>query len=340
MRHLHGQTLHCAFLLRPGFDLLSLAGALDVLRAANELLGERAYAPRLVGIDAVAVPSASGAALAVEASLTTVGPVGALYVMAEDLPGERETPDALLHSLGSALSAAGGVLGGCGNGGAWLALARLMEGYRWTAHWAQREAISERFPNSLVSNHLYEVDRTRLTCAGHGASIDLFLAWMALRHGEPLALQLAPQFGLDRLRAVQERQRAPATARLGGSCKLADAIALMENNLSEPLSTEDIAGLVGVSRRQLERLFKQHLDALPSRWYLELRLARAQRLLRQSSQSILQIGLACGFASGAHFSTAYRTYFGRTPRDERSTRLASWRQPEPASVPIPTTETP
>jgi len=110
-------------------------------------------------------------------------------------------------------------------------------------------------------------------------------------------------------------------------------VALMEANLGEPLPTEDIARLVGVSRRQLERLFKQHLDELPSRYYTELRLARALRLLQQTSQSILQIALACGFASGSHFSNAYRARFGRTPRDERSQRAAAWRGQTPQENP-------
>jgi transcriptional regulator GlxA family with amidase domain len=146
------------------------------------------------------------------------------------------------------------------------------------------------------------------------------------RHGERLQLQLLAHFGLERLRQEHERQSEAAAARAGGSAKLAEAVALMQANLGEPLSTEDIAGLVGVSRRQLERLFRQHLDTLPSRWYLEQRLQRAQRLLQQSSQSILQVGLGCGFTSGAHFSNAYRGFFGRTPRDERSARAAAWRQ--------------
>ena len=86
--------------------------------------------------------------------------------------------------------------------------------------------------------------------------------------------------------------------------------------------TEEIARLVGVSRRQLERLFKQYLNSLPSRYYLELRLVRARQLLQQTSQSILQIGLSCGFSSGPHFSSAYRNHFGITPREQRTQRLS------------------
>ncbi|WP_374428872.1 helix-turn-helix domain-containing protein, partial [Ideonella dechloratans] len=143
-----------------------------------------------------------------------------------------------------------------------------------------------------------------------------------------------------RLRPREERQRLPLAAPLGGgSAKLAEAVALMEANLGEPLPTEEIARLVGVSRRQLERLFKQHLDALPSRWYLELRLDRARDMLRQTHQSILQIALSCGFASGPHFSNAYRARYGHTPREERSPQAVAWRAAQSgvslAQAPVP-----
>jgi transcriptional regulator GlxA family with amidase domain len=108
--------------------------------------------------------------------------------------------------------------------------------------------------------------------------------------------------------------------------KLAEALALMKANFEEPLPGDDIARLVGVSRRQLERLFKQHLDTLPSKHYLELRLAHARLLLQDSSQSILQVGLACGFSSGPHFSSTYRAHFGITPREERSRRVSTYWQ--------------
>ncbi|KPF66832.1 hypothetical protein IP84_15170 [beta proteobacterium AAP99] len=108
--------------------------------------------------------------------------------------------------------------------------------------------------------------------------------------------------------------------------KLTEALALMKANFEEPLPGDDIARLVGVSRRQLERLFKQHLDTLPSKHYLEMRLAHARTLLQESSQSILQVGLACGFSSGPHFSSTYRAHFGMTPREERSRRVSTYWQ--------------
>jgi len=217
-------------------------------------------------------------------------------------------------------------MGGLDAGAACLAEAGLLRGHRAAIHWPHVAALAERHVDIVVSHHCYEIDRGRLSAAGHLASQDLLIAWFGLRHGDRVAQELVGALGLERLRASDERQRVPTSARLGGgSAKLAEAVALMEANLGEPLATEDIARLVGVSRRQLERLFKQHLDALPSRWYMELRLNRARRLLQQTSQSILQIGLSCGFASGPHFSNAYRAHFNHTPRDERSRRAEAWR---------------
>lgn len=87
----------------------------------------------------------------------------------------------------------------------------------------------------------------------------------------------------------------------------------MEANIEEPLTTDEIAQHVCVSRRQLERIFKQYLNRVPSQYYLELRLNKARQMLMQTSKSIIQIGLSCGFSSGPHFSSAYRNFFGATP---------------------------
>lgn len=99
------------------------------------------------------------------------------------------------------------------------------------------------------------------------------------------------------------------------------AIELMDNNVEEPLSTDEIADYVHISRRQLERLFKRYLNVLPARYYLQLRLQRAQHLLVTTSKSIVQIGLTCGFSSGPHFSSSYKSYYGITPREERAKRF-------------------
>ncbi len=323
------------FVLLPGPGLLPLAGALDALQLANQVLDAPAYEPLLLSPQGGPVAAATATTMATRA-LHEAGALDAVFVVADALPATQQQWQAPWLGWLQQHAAAGATLGGIGAGAGWLAEAGLLAGHRATVHWPHIGPLVERHPDVLVSQRLYEIDRNRLSCAGHQAARDLFIAWLGQRHGERLALELAAAFGLERLRRPDERQRVPVAARLGtGSAKLAEAVALMEANLSEPLPTEDIARLVGVSRRQLERLFRQHLDALPSRWYLALRLERARRLLRQTPQSVLQIGLGCGFASGPHFSNAYRAHFGHTPRDERARHAAPWSARSEAAATAP-----
>jgi transcriptional regulator GlxA family with amidase domain len=326
-----------AILLLPRGPLLPAAGAIEALRAGNALLGGRALEVLLVSPDGRPVRCAGGETVQADAALDRCGDLAGLFVVA-DAPPTAADADWVAQSLqprGRELDRRSGALGGIGCGAAWWAQAGLMNGYRCCVTSVHASETALRWPHAMVGSGHHVHDRNRWTCAGGTAAIELVIRWFGVRHGERLQLQLLAHFGIERLRQEHERQSEAAAARAGGSAKLAEAVALMQANLGEPLSTEDIARLVGVSRRQLERLFKQHLDTLPSRWYLEQRLQRARRQLLHSSQSILQIGLGCGFASGAHFSNAYRSFFGRTPRDERTARAAAWRGEAPAAPPDP-----
>jgi transcriptional regulator GlxA family with amidase domain len=317
------------FVLLPGHSLLACAAAAEALAAANDLLGEARYRVVRLSADGLPVPAACGTAVGVDAALGASGPLAAAFVVAERLPPAAEVTSAgdeaaRVRDWLRDQAQAGAWLGGLGCGAAWLAEAGLLAGYRATVHHAQVGLLGDRHPQTVFSSNVYEIDRDRLSCGPGTASLDLLIAWLAREHGESVVPPLLAHFGLERLRARDERQRAPAAAPVTNA-KVTEALALMEANLEEPLPTDEIARLVGVSRRQLERLFKQHLDDMPSRYYIELRLMRARRLLRHSGQSILQIALACGFASASHFSNAYRARFGHTPRDERSPRAADWR---------------
>jgi AraC family transcriptional regulator, L-arginine-responsive activator len=309
-----------AFLLLPRFSLVALSAAVEVLEQANVAFGERLFTCTLLSPEGTAVKSGSGISVQVEAGLQTSLDFDAVFVIS-DAPLPQQGDNAVLAWLQSH-AAYGATAGGIGTGGYLLARAGLLSGYRATIHWPYAGVFAENFPDTIVSSNLFEIDRERLTAAGGNASFDMMLAWIAARHGDEIVAELMDHFGHERQRASSEHQRVPLAARIGGGQpKLTEAVSLMEANYEEPLPTEEIARLVGVSRRQLERLFKQYLNSLPSRYYLELRLNRARHLLQQTSQSILQIGLSCGFSSGPHFSSAYRNHFGITPRDQRTQRM-------------------
>jgi transcriptional regulator GlxA family with amidase domain len=213
--------------------------------------------------------------------------------------------------------------GGVGAGVLWLAEAGALNGVKTALPWSLYADADSRADQAVFTPHLYEIDGNRLTCCGGAASVDFALTLIDIIFGSNVQAPVKELLCVDRVRGREERQRVALQARFGTlQPKLTEAVTLMEANIEEPLSTDEIAQLAGVSRRQLERLFKQYLGSLPSRYYLELRLQRARQLLIDTNNSIVQVGLMCGFSSGSHFSTAFGALFGNTPREERQRRLA------------------
>ena len=306
--------VHLAFLYWPDVRPLTLALVDEVLQLAARLHPEACY--QVAWLQAAAAPSGGWA----------------LPGQAEGAAGERlfllaEEPPELSHELGEQLRQrvrSVALLGAVGAGLYPLAQLGLLDGYRVALHWRWQDDFVERFPQVSASSQLFEWDRERVSACGGLAVLDMLLDMLARDHGSELAGAIAEELVLERIREGSERQRVPLRNRLGASHpKLSQAVLLMEAHIEEPLTTDEIAQQVCVSRRQLERIFKQYLNRVPSQYYLELRLNRARQMLQQTSTSIVQIGLSCGFSSGPHFSSAYRNFFGVTPREDRNLSRAA-----------------
>ena len=307
------------FLLLPHASMADLAIATEVLTRANQLAERRAYEFLPLSLTGEMVTMSNGMRMPVDLPLAHAPKLDVLVVLADEV-GIDVSADELAKAIGGQLTEHM-LLAGVGCGSYWLARAGLMAGHRATIHGQEISRLTDEFPDVIVSSNLFEQDGQRLSCAGGAATFDFMKALVAANLGQEFVATLSEVFSMERLRPGSERQRIPLATRIGGSQpKLTEAVSLMEANIEEPLTTDDIAYYVGVSRRQLERLFKQHLGTVPSKYYLELRLSRARQLLQQTSKSIVQIGLACGFSSGPHFSSTYRSHFGITPREERAQR--------------------
>lgn len=303
------------FILWPDTRPLTLALAEEALYLAGQLQPEASYDLRVLRIeeDAERLPEASWAG--------RLAGCEKLFLLADE-PAVG-APPALATELRCA-AREGCMLGGLSAGVYPLAQLGLLDGYRAAVHWRWQEDFAERFPRVATTGHLFDWDRDRLTACGGMAVLDLLLAVLAQDHGAELACAVSEELVVERIREGGERQRIPLQNRLGSSHpKLTQAVLLMEANIEEPLTTDEIAQHVCVSRRQLERIFKQYLQRVPSQYYLELRLKRARQLLLQTGKSIIQIGLSCGFSSGPHFSSAYRNFFGATPREDRNQRRSA-----------------
>lgn len=307
------------FLLLPQYSMIAFSSAIEPLRMANRLAGRELYRWRAYTLDGAAVAASNGLHVQPDAPADAIGDLSALFVCAGvevEQHCDRETME-----LFKRLARPGMSIGALCTGSHVLAQAGLLDGYRCTIHWENIAAMREAFPRVVVSYELFEIDRDRYTSAGGTAPLDMMLNLITQQVGADIATAVSEAFACERIRGRHDRQRIPLQLRLGTSQpKLIEAVSIMESNIEEPIGLDELAQHVGISRRQLERLFQKHLRCVPTRYYLELRLARARQLLLQTSASIVDVAFACGFVSAPHFSKCYRDYYGIPPREERHLR--------------------
>lgn len=307
--------LRVGLLLLPGYALAEPALVRSLL-ADSDQAGGAPVAPITLCVGDAVLPREGGELVRGDLSLADAPAFDLLIVFGGEATGR--SGDGPRGPLVQALTAASEVMvvGGAHHG---LARHGLLGGLTLALPWHAAQRYLAQNPDHRYTDRIYVRTGKWWSVAGGVAVVDALLGWLAVRNGTESANALAARWMLPRGRASEERQPVPLGAGAGPAVdpKVARTVALMEANLEEPLTTDQIAERIGVSRRQLERLFKRYLEAVPSQYYLELRLQRARQLLRATRQSIVQIGLACGFASGPHFSSAYRNRFGMTPREDR-----------------------
>ncbi|MGB3389260.1 MAG: GlxA family transcriptional regulator [Pseudaminobacter sp.] len=314
------------FFLIPDFTMIAFATALDPLRSANRMLGYEAYRWRLASIDGKPVSASNYVECSVDTSLEEerkkmAGPDRpSMVVVCSGLNVENYHNKSAFAWLREEYNR-GVALGGLCTGAHILAAAGLLSNKRCAIHWENLPGFAEAFPKSNVFADLFEVDQNIYTCAGGTAALDMMLKLIGDDFDDSLVNRVCEQVLTDRVRSPTDRQRLPLRARLGvQNSKVLTIIELMEANLSEPLSLIEIADHVGLSRRQIERLFRTEMGRSPARYYLEIRLDRARHLLIQSSMPVVEVAVACGFVSASHFSKCYRELYARSPQQERLDR--------------------
>ena len=308
---------HFGFLLVQNYSMIAFSLAVESLRMANRISGKTLYRWSTFSLDGEPVNASNGLVVAPDDSIDKAGDMKICFVCSgvDVADSWNKTLQFTLRKIASRNNM---IIGAFCTGSYLLARAGLLDGYKCTIHWENIASMREEFPKARFSDDLFQIDRDRITCAGGQASLDLMLKIIGDKHGAKLAANISEQFMCERIRSTEDRQRVPLHLHLGANQpKLTEAVTLMEANLEEPISLDELSSYVGISRRQLERLFQKHLNCVPTRYYLNLRLNRARLLLLQTSKSIVDIALACGFISAPHFSKCYRDMFGTPPRDER-----------------------
>jgi transcriptional regulator GlxA family with amidase domain len=299
-----------------GFAMMSYASLVEPMRAANLLARRVLYDMVNVSTGPAPVASSGAAVVMPQARVGDDLDLDYLFVVAGGDPTGYD--DRRVMTWLARLAREGVPLGGVSGGPIILARAGLMAGRRMTVHWEHAAALAEISPHLLIERTLYVIDRDRVTCAGGTAPMDLMHALISQHHGAPFARLVSDWFMHTEVRPSIGPQRAGLVERVGSNTPaILDAVEAMEAHVAEPLPLERLAAYAGLSPRQLNRLFQDRLGRSTMRYYRELRLDKAQSLLRNSPLSLTEIALATGFASSSHFSRVYAQHFGGPPSSYR-----------------------
>lgn len=306
-------------LLAPDFNLAATAGFVDPFRAANYLEGEQMFAWEFLAEAGGPVRASNGARLDARALADAErDPPPDFLLVSSSWTPEAHVSSAVKAALRRA-ERHGATLGGIDTGAFVLAMAGLMSGYRATVHYEHIDAFGELFPDTEIREELWVFDGRRITCCGGVAAVEFALHIVRSLRGPALANAAAryvfSQPPRDHGASQDPREGGPLGAAVPRAVRR--AVDLMEGNLETPLPIAEICREIGVSHRQLDRLFARHVGKTPALYYRDIRLDRARGLVTQTFLSMSEIACASGFSSQVHFSRAYSDRFGMPPSRDR-----------------------
>ena len=300
------------FVLLPGFSMLALSGAIDVLRAANLCQApEQHYRWKLTSADKREVCSSSGVFLPTApisdddtpAVIVVCGGENADLFNSSRLQRwltQQNQPDRMIGSLSDAAFV--------------VADYGLFDGYRSTIHWQCLEQYRLKYPQLDIRASILEIDRNRFSCAGGTSSIDLMLHFIRDDLGSEAVIKISENYFHDTVRGSEHGQTISDAYRYAGKSRLlSEALAYMSASLDQPLSIKKLSEQIGTSHRTMDRLFQTHLNTSPARHLRALRLARAATLLKQTGLPVSDVALNCGFTTASHLGRYFREQYGKTP---------------------------
>ncbi len=319
-----GQS-HAIFVIVPRFNLMTLITMIETMRIANYLSSQPAFSWEIVSFDGAAITASNGMKTAARADTQNLGPAESIFVLGS-WGTEHYSNQALLSWLrkrdrqGAQICA---VELGCYI----VARAGLLTGKTATTHWSCLPGFQESFMDIEVVEQLFTIKDRVMTCAGGLAGVDLMLRLIEISHGSGFSGEIADQMMHHPIRTDTTPQRRTMGQGTETMVPLVrQAIALIERNVEDPLPVPVIACALGVSQRQLERQFKQHIGCTAVQFSLLLRLQHARVLLISTNLSVREIATASGFNTLSHFAFSFGKVFGRRPSEYRE----AWPDDEPA----------
>jgi transcriptional regulator GlxA family with amidase domain len=308
--------LKVGFVLARSFTLSAFALFVDTLRLASDEQDKsgRVLADwQVLGSTRHLISSSCGLQVAPTSDFTD--PCGYDYiVVVGGLLGAENPIDAETKAfLKKAATAKVPLIGVC-TGSFILAEAGLMDGHEACVSWLHFQDYRDRFPDLKVrSDRLFNLDRTCGSCAGGSSAADM-AAYIVRHHvGKEAERNALEVLQIDKARSHLDVQPRKPLSLDFKDPRLKAALIIMEQHTEDVISVQQLANAVGISRRQLERLFASNTDTTPATVYKRVRLERAKTLVTHTKAPLIEIALEVGFESASHFARVFRKAYGQSP---------------------------
>lgn len=300
------------FALLQQLTMLALSSAIEPLRVANQVAQKELYRWYTLAPGGDPVKCSNNMVITPDDDLISVPRQARVFVCGGTEPMQMINPK--ITNWLSRQARFGVPVGAICTGAFSLAKAGLLDGRKFTVHWENQPAFSECFPDLAPSANLFEIDGDLMTAAGGSAAADMMLGVIEADYGRDFAVIVSDMCLHGRSNATATLQKSAYSAALGTrNHNLITAIQFMRTNTEDPLTLDEIAEALHISRRQLERTFKTHLGTTPKQYYNNLRVERAYALLSETEMTVLHVAIATGFSSAASLSRRFRSRYGMVP---------------------------
>ena len=133
--------------------------------------------------------------------------------------------------------------------------------------------------------------------------------------GGPFCAQRCAAWAVVVLTELEQTISAKRMGTAPSSQRVQRLLTALDHQLSEPWTLDAMAAVCGLKRTQFVEMMRLHTGDTPIGLLNRLRIERARRLLKESSQSITEIAYECGFCSSQYFARVFRSLTG-TPASE------------------------
>jgi transcriptional regulator GlxA family with amidase domain len=195
-----------------------------------------------------------------------------------------------------------------------LAKAGLLDGQIATTHWGYATLFAQMFPNVKLHINQMVTQSERIYCAGGGAAFHNLCLLLIERYcGRDIAKQVAKAHVID---VQQSHQSAFANVRLLKQHQQAHLIKVqeyIEDNYQLPLSVSQLADMVNITNRTLNRQFQQWVNMRPIEYIQTIRVEQAKRLLEGGHKHIQSLALQVGYEDASSFAKLFKKSTGYTP---------------------------